>query len=182
MLSKKLRFCYRPDSTSLYCYPVLTMILFILTLMDTFVVIQICWQSSIWWVVLVPKWDSQKKEVPPPLKCCRVRSHTITKVSLRARVRVGVKNVIFDQRVFCKVVNATHSCRRDFKRIKNGIWPISSKYVVIVSTLLWINITQIPNMWGVRDIFWICYVHTTQVIYFSLWITIYIFPWNLKSS
>ena len=106
MLSKKLCFCCRPDSTSLYCYPVLTMILFILTLMDTFVVIQICWQSSIWWVVLVPKWDSQKKEVPPPLKCCRVRSHTITKVSLRARV--GVKNVIFDQRR----QRATHSCRR----------------------------------------------------------------------
>ena len=97
------------------------MILFILTLMDTFVVIQICWQSSIWWVVLVPKWDSQKKEVPPPLKCCRVQSHTITKVSLRARV--GVKNVIFDQRRSL----ATHSCRRLQEDQKWNLTHLSTK-------------------------------------------------------
>ena len=104
--SPKNSFCC-PDSTSLYCYPVLTMILFILTLMDTFVVIQICWQSSIWWVVLVPKWDSQKKEVPPPLKCCRVRSHTITKVSRRARGEWGSKMLFLTN-----VVNETHSNSR----------------------------------------------------------------------
>ena len=68
-----------------------------------------------------PEMGLPKKEVPPPLKCCRVRSHTITKVSLRARV--GVKNVIFDQRR----QRATHSCRRLQEDQKWNLTHLSTK-------------------------------------------------------